>query len=684
MTDHEADLRPITHLSSLPHSPDSSNDHECDLSNGYANLLTTYSMQGSSMGSASEDSKYWFEGALVCLVPRLNRPGVLEKAVADAIQYGRLHCARTSFHALLMSIENVVLIKSFEDGSVDHTKLLPLFSFDCHLSMNAWERYNDIDDLCNDEVAESEEVEAESSDLPSDEPEKCQTKANGQDDGHTQGTEEGTSEGATKEDDEEPYDQAKKENANGKGQGQGEEDMARAEGHEKGQIVTNQDELVCEKEGAEVGEDTGKCERDRDDGQVEEDNSNPADQAEDDEDRHTSRSAWTVEDTFNSLVQFFEATVHETLKPAMSDGELPIEIYGMILGNVTDTKTHNACMQVSRKFRSLCHQRPLIMDNLVFLEPLPSKPTSNKKLEEPTKAQEDLQFRVVECSSKRQMDVGMCSRYYNKVSFTCRMVIGSERNRKSFVADCPIAFWGLDVSAPWDDVEQPSPRRNRGWSRRSEIEPTGTVWDMALQYEHVTTQSCTRQLARFWAEAVKSVFKGIEGAECRDTMSEAWMLPANTSQLCASSSSYTYEEFFHYLFVRIKRASKYWDNIWEDIIREATDNLAAPDKSFELEKLKRSGKQVVGADEPHVMLVVGIEVRLFKWEQGFPDTIQGESRKGKSPSSKLKELQTGKVYLVTSAEDREVLEKFLKSAVEKLQTAKKKEKPGYATSDDEK
>ena len=41
-----------------------------------------YHMKSLPVGSAPKDTKYWFKGALVCLVPRLDYPGLLENAIA--------------------------------------------------------------------------------------------------------------------------------------------------------------------------------------------------------------------------------------------------------------------------------------------------------------------------------------------------------------------------------------------------------------------------------------------------------------------------------------------------------------------------------------------------------------------------------------------------------------------------
>ena len=102
-----------------------------------------YHMAGLPTGSAPEESKYWFEGALICLVPRLNCPGILQAAIADAVEYGRTQCTTNSFNAVLISIEHLVLIKSFPDGTVDHTEVLPLIHITSHLSQDPRARYGE-------------------------------------------------------------------------------------------------------------------------------------------------------------------------------------------------------------------------------------------------------------------------------------------------------------------------------------------------------------------------------------------------------------------------------------------------------------------------------------------------------------------------------------------------------------
>lgn len=92
-------------------------------------------------GTAPSTSKYWFHGALVSLVPRLEETGRMESAVADTVRYGRDVCGRTSFNALLISIAHLVLIRSFPDGGVEHSSRMPLISTSGSVGQDARMRY---------------------------------------------------------------------------------------------------------------------------------------------------------------------------------------------------------------------------------------------------------------------------------------------------------------------------------------------------------------------------------------------------------------------------------------------------------------------------------------------------------------------------------------------------------------
>ena len=134
----------------------------------------------------------------------------------------------------------------------------------------------------------------------------------------------------------------------------------------------------------------------------------------------------------------------------------------------------------------------------------------------------------------------------------------------------------------------------------------------------------------------------------------AWLLPPNT--MCYFGADDT--KSFHYLYLLLKRAKKYWDNQWNDIIRETTEHLNSIDKYREY--IQECPGVVFGADDPYVILTVGFEVRMFKWEQGFEGPVNEGARMKMSPRSALRELTPGKVLNpFEEKKDGDEIEKFL-------------------------
>ena len=154
------------------------------------------------------------------------------------------------------------------------------------------------------------------------------------------------------------------------------------------------------------------------------------------------------------------------------------------------------------------------------------------------------------------------------------------------------------------------------------------------------------------------------------TSSEDWTLPPNTKYYLGTAiSERSTGKFFHYLYLRVKSINKFLKSQWDDIIREATENLNQTEAE---DKWNCTEGGVIGGDEPFVILTVGLDVRLFKWEQGFDETVDEETRRRKSPSSALRELNPGTVLDVREKSDREEIERFLKSAQEHTEATKAK------------
>ena len=366
-----------------------------------------YHMAGLPIGSAPEETKYWFEGALICLVPRLNCPGILEQAIADSVEYGRGQCTRCSFNAVLISIEHLVLIKSFPDGTVDHTEVLPLILITTHLSKDPRARYGD------------QALEAFYAGFYG--PKK--QKVNEPDESYL---------GQLNQNSAQQDNGDGRDNDNDKG----------AKGEKHGFEDGTDEKEMREHNSAVAGVEP---EDGLNHGYTEEDEEGPT--TSDEESEHFVKLVApipvkdvSIKSTFMALVQFFEATTLETLRPARrNEARLPDEICEMVLHNVSDAKTYNACLKVSRRFRLICQQRSLVMNNIVFQDPWPKDQVMSsfqEKEKKDEKVTSDPQvppdFLAVEVSSGRQMNVWLRSGDSRSDSLTCFVVAGHEWNRKTF------------------------------------------------------------------------------------------------------------------------------------------------------------------------------------------------------------------------------------------------------------
>ena len=401
-----------------------SNDLE-DYDELATSLGVGYHMDGLPIGSAPHETKYWFEGALISLVPQLDYPGILEKAVVDTIEYGRANCTRSSFNAVLISIEHLVLIKSMPDGTIDHTELMPLIPISAHISRDSRARYGDqaIDSFYEamyttnkQEVEESDNMDVEQSSQHSD---QMDSKSN--------------------------YDCDDSKDA-------GSEDQDREE--EITEKIIEDDHAEAKKGDDEEAEEKSET---TDDSESEED-AEIVDEGSKDkvalvQPPQSSVTVASIKNSFMALIQLFEATTLETLRPTHpNEARVPEEICEMVLRNVSDIKTYNSCLKVSRRFRLLCQRRPLIMDDIVFLEPPREGTVSAITKSEGGRTQRipPPDFLAVEVSSDKQMNVWLSSNYGrdDDHAVTCLVVAGYGFNRKTYVANRDIVFSGLRVPSP--------------------------------------------------------------------------------------------------------------------------------------------------------------------------------------------------------------------------------------------
>ena len=99
-------------------------------------------LNDNAAGSAPQSSMYWFEGVLVHLVARLDKPDVIPQSVTRVAQRAREDCPWQPVDAVLLSIAHVVLVRVFPRNKVQHTKPLPLFIFCDEPSQDPRERFS--------------------------------------------------------------------------------------------------------------------------------------------------------------------------------------------------------------------------------------------------------------------------------------------------------------------------------------------------------------------------------------------------------------------------------------------------------------------------------------------------------------------------------------------------------------
>ncbi|KAL8830794.1 MAG: hypothetical protein Q9170_005577 [Blastenia crenularia] len=683
-------------------------------SNGPRELITSvgvgFHLEGEPMGSAPDASNYWFGGVLVCLVPRLSQDDNIKKAIADAVKYGREECGRMSFNAVLISISNLLLFRSFPDGTVESSVIMPLVGTKGSTGMSAEQRHGKewLDKEYERHLAKQTDAEAETL-VGGNESSANEVMAITEDEDVYEGSMQGVEGGMSQ-------DEAEATGLGGLNDSEGptlnpnehpcRETQIIATTKMGQRLITNEgaisaDDMVvgfaeagndlCNAEQAEKIKDTAPTEQQEDESEEEVEESVNEDvqiateddaKKEIDEDSEYEsvifEDSWTIKDTFLSLMQFFEATTLEYLKPSSDNGRnLPTEIIKMILDNVADMETFKSCKRVSRSFRSLCLQRPLLMDNIALLD-LPLDERIYAKSTE--KYPRQINHRAVDLSSGEHMEFHLATHSHRYGSYgddaqPFYVVAGSEWNRKSFSPDCFLTFPGLDVQAPW--YEDPSPSR---WSRlfrpRSRSPTPDTFWDKAISHRHTHQYSDSKELCRFWWDEVGPKFFELPDISYRgylDWYSHSdWLLPPSTKQCFGTTDLSKHKELFHYLLLRIKRASRFRDEdeLWSEMIDEAKDYLGKPDLDPDIND-EDDGRCdiVVGAADPFVLLTIGLDIRLFKWAQGFDESVTGHARKVASPFGELTEFNPGKTYSLLNTEDRVVIETFMNKAAERLKAA---------------
>ncbi|KAL8766871.1 MAG: hypothetical protein Q9209_006467 [Squamulea sp. 1 TL-2023] len=124
------------------HQPDGKGD-EADIPGSHvkqdsspeliSQLLSGAHLEGLTPGASPNNTTYWFGGALIVLTTRLQEPQALERGL-HKIAYHQQRLNGRTLNAVLMSIEHIVLVKTFDNGQLQHSAAMPLFKITKHSS----------------------------------------------------------------------------------------------------------------------------------------------------------------------------------------------------------------------------------------------------------------------------------------------------------------------------------------------------------------------------------------------------------------------------------------------------------------------------------------------------------------------------------------------------------------------
>lgn len=122
---------------------------------------------------------------------------------------------------------------------------------------------------------------------------------------------------------------------------------------------------------------------------------------------------------------------------------------------------------------------------------------------------------------------------------------------------------------------------------------------------------------------------GLAQSVIQEHYGNVWLMPPNTKQYAIKSDWFAHAKWERFLLLRIKKASRYWDSLWLDIVQEVKELLVIVEDDAYL--MRKQIRVLYGAANPAVVLVVGFEVRLFEWD---------------AASTTLTETNPGHVYSV--------------------------------------
>ncbi|KAL8994971.1 MAG: hypothetical protein Q9169_005212, partial [Polycauliona sp. 2 TL-2023] len=180
----------------------------------------------------------------------------------------------------------------------------------------------------------------------------------------------------------------------------------------------------------------------------------------------------TDQNTFYTLTTFFDSIARSHMHPSKthSSGRFPTEIYALIIAQVLDLPTRNACMQVTPLFRNHCLQNYFIADNAILT---PSEACKNVIGPGITPAW----FMMKDVATQAETRVAIVDHdhyQYNRIrnwsmEGQLRVLLGGEFNRRT-VLPFQIMMKSLDENKREDEWQLKTRERGLGWELKWNIQ----------------------------------------------------------------------------------------------------------------------------------------------------------------------------------------------------------------------
>ncbi|KAL8634870.1 MAG: hypothetical protein Q9226_009421 [Calogaya cf. arnoldii] len=201
----------------------------------------------------------------------------------------------------------------------------------------------------------------------------------------------------------------------------------------------------------------------------------------------------------------------------------------------------------------------------------------------PLETSTDVSLRALGLPSGEQSDITFYANGRGDKD-TYRYLTGSEFNRKT-VSVC-FSIEGLILPEPF---KTPLQRPEQDCDvHESTLIPDKSPWGKAAVNTYLEADNDIRKLEEFWKQLTSCISKGdVDKYSCHSTWADNFgrrsakcdfTLPHNTRHHFMTPDWFgRYRDHGYYLILMIKRSSRYWDCLWDDIIHGAKEELVKVD-----------------------------------------------------------------------------------------------------------